>query len=184
MDLARLFVLRRDAGILKKYLPPKCTFTALCTIFLIPDLICVDEYVVFITPTKLQRDIFQRILTRDNIDNISATHTAESLALINLLTKISNSPILLKATVDQARSKGNSGDMIKKVALEDAVRFIPERAQVEDVSLSGACHLRYHHMECLRLYREACRSRKPSPSNLQGTGDSTRTNVAVKLISV
>ena len=97
----------------------------------------LDEYVVFVTPTQLQRDIFQRILTRDNIDSISATHTAESLALINLLTKISNSPILLKATVDQARSKGDSGEMIKRVALEDAVRFIPERAQVEDVSLSG-----------------------------------------------
>lgn len=103
---------------------------------------------VFITPTKLQRDIFQRILTRDNIDNISSNHTAESLALINLLTKISNSPILLKATVDQARSKGASGDMIKKVALEDAVRFIPERAQVEDVSLSGACQCEYCSMEC------------------------------------
>ncbi|CAL1708125.1 unnamed protein product [Somion occarium] len=119
MGKARMFVLRRDATILKSYLPPKY------------------EYVVFIAPTKLQRDMFQRILTRDNIDNISATHTAESLALINLLTKISSSPILLKATVDQARSKGGTGDVIKKNAIEDALKLLPEKAQVEDVSLSG-----------------------------------------------
>ncbi|KAI0081996.1 hypothetical protein K474DRAFT_1612582 [Panus rudis PR-1116 ss-1] len=119
MEVARKFVLRRDATILKRYLPPKY------------------EYVVFIAPTKLQRDMFQRILTRDNIDSVSTTHTAESLALINLLTKISNSPILLKATVDQARRKGDAGDIVKKNSIEEALKLLPERAQVEDVSLSG-----------------------------------------------
>ncbi|KAI0790697.1 P-loop containing nucleoside triphosphate hydrolase protein [Abortiporus biennis] len=120
MNLAQQFVLRRDATILKRYLPPKY------------------EYVVFITPTQLQRDMFQRILTRDNIDNLSNTSTAESLALINLLTKISNSPILLKATADSAKNKGGQKeDVIKKKSIEDALKLLPEKAKVEDVSLSG-----------------------------------------------
>lgn len=97
-----------------------------------------DEYVVFIAPTQLQRDMFTRILTRDNIDNISNSSTAESLALINLLTKISNSPILLQATVDHAKAKGaQAGDMIKKKAIEDALSLLPAGARVDDVSLSG-----------------------------------------------
>lgn len=93
---------------------------------------------VFITPTKLQRDMFTRILTRDNIDNLSNSSTAESLALINLLTKISNSPILLQATVAHARAKGGeTGDMIKKQAIEDALSLLPSGARIDDVSLSG-----------------------------------------------
>lgn len=96
----------------------------------------VDEYVVFITPTKLQRSIFQRILTRDNIDNVSRANTAESLALINLLTKIINSPILLKATADQAKNHGEDRG-VKAQAIHDAVKLLPERAQIDDVSLSG-----------------------------------------------
>jgi DNA repair and recombination protein RAD54B len=52
-----------------------------------------------------------------------------------LLTKISNSPILLKATVDKAKSSGNQG--VQRVGVEDALRLLPERAQIEDVALSG-----------------------------------------------
>ena len=80
--------------------------------------------------------MFQRILTRDNIDNVSRANTAESLALINLLTKISNSPILLKATADQAKVQGDDGG-VKAQAIQDALKLLPERAQIDDVSLSG-----------------------------------------------
>lgn len=55
-----------------------------------------------------------------------------------MLTKISNSPILLKATADQARIKAQqSGDTVKRDAIEEALTLLPERAQVEDVTLSG-----------------------------------------------
>lgn len=55
-----------------------------------------------------------------------------------MLTKISNSPILLKATLDQARNKaGSGGDAIKLRAIEEAVTLLPGRARVEDVSMSG-----------------------------------------------
>lgn len=98
----------------------------------------IDEYVVFVTPTKLQLSIFNKILTADKLDNLVRNSTAESLALINLLTKISNSPILLKATLDQAKNKGDqSGDMIKRNVVQEAIKLLPDHARVEDVSLSG-----------------------------------------------
>ncbi|KAI0335474.1 hypothetical protein GY45DRAFT_1316794 [Cubamyces sp. BRFM 1775] len=118
--IAKSFVLRREATMLKKYLPPK------------------HEYVVFVTPTKLQLSIFEKILSHDKLDSLVRNSTAESLALINMLTKISNSPILLKATADQARLKAQkSGDTVKSNAIDEALKLLPERAQVEDVSLSG-----------------------------------------------
>ncbi|OCH90260.1 hypothetical protein OBBRIDRAFT_731106 [Obba rivulosa] len=120
MTVARSFVLRRDASTLKKYLPPKY------------------EYVVFVTPTKLQLSIFQKLLTADRLDSLVRNSTAESLALINMLTKISNSPILLKATVDHAKSKANAGgDVIKQHAIQEALTLLPGDARVEDVGLSG-----------------------------------------------
>lgn len=100
----------------------------------------LDEYVVFITPTQLQRDIFHQILTADKLDTLVRNSTAESLALIGMLTKVSNSPILLKAAADKAREKSQKdaeGELIKKDVFAEAARLLPERAQVEDVSLSG-----------------------------------------------
>ncbi|KAA1474331.1 hypothetical protein DENSPDRAFT_840910 [Dentipellis sp. KUC8613] len=120
-SISRSFVLRRDATILKSYLPPK------------------HEYVVFVTPTALQLSIFTKILNPDKLDNIIQDSTAESLALINMLTKISNSPILLKAVADKAKAKMAQGadNRARTTAVEEAVKLLPERAQVEDVSLSG-----------------------------------------------
>ena len=103
-----------------------------------PIVFSVDEYVVFVTPTKLQLSIFEKILSHDKLDSLVRNSTAESLALINILTKISNSPILLKATADQAKLKAQQGgDVVKRNALEEALQLLPERAQIDDVSLSG-----------------------------------------------
>ncbi|KAI9463687.1 P-loop containing nucleoside triphosphate hydrolase protein [Lactarius psammicola] len=121
LAISRSFVLRRDASILKRFLPPKY------------------EYVVFVTPTALQLSIFSKILNPDRLDDIIEHSTAESLALINILTKISNSPILLKAVADKAKAKINQGqDSVERTTVvEEAVKLLPERARVEDVSLSG-----------------------------------------------
>ena len=93
---------------------------------------------MFITPTKVQLSIFEKLLSHDRLDNLVRNSTAESLAMINMLTKISNSPILLKATADQARRKVlQGGDVVKRNAIEEALKSVPDGAQVEDVSLSG-----------------------------------------------
>jgi DNA repair and recombination protein RAD54B len=107
----------------------------------------LGEYVVFITPTKLQLSIFARILNADKMDDLVEGSVAESLALINILTKISTSPVLLKATADKAKSKAPQAISIKKHALDDAVTLLPERLQIDDVSLSGTLWL-----HCFRSY--------------------------------
>jgi DNA repair and recombination protein RAD54B len=118
-------------------LPPKCksAYYHPCALF----IQIQDEYVVFVTPTSLQLSIFRKILNPDRLDNIIEYSTAESLALINILTKISNSPILLKAVADKAKAKVSQGEDNKErtTVVEEAVKLLPERAQVEDVSLSG-----------------------------------------------
>lgn len=92
---------------------------------------------MFIAPTKLQRDIFHKILTAEKLDSLVRNSTADSLALISMLTKISNSPILLKAALDQANERGGEGSIVKSSVVSDAVQYLPTRAQIEDVSLSG-----------------------------------------------
>ena len=98
-----------------------------------------DEYVVFVLPTALQLSIFSKILNPDRLDDIIQHSTAESLALINILTKICNSPILLKAVADKAKEKISHGqDSVERTTIvEEALKLLPERARVEDVSLSG-----------------------------------------------
>ncbi|KAJ3574655.1 hypothetical protein NP233_g1623 [Leucocoprinus birnbaumii] len=119
LTIAKSFVLRRDASLLKNYLPPKY------------------EYVVFITPTTLQLEIFRRILNPDRMDDlIEQSTTAESLALIGVLTKISNSPILLRATAESAKEKEKS--MFHKRNFTEAARLVPENAQIDDMNLSEA----------------------------------------------
>ena len=90
-------------------------------------------------PPELQREIFHKILTADKLDNLVRNSTAESLALIGMLTKVSNSPILLKAAADKAKqqSRDIEGEVIKRNVFADAARLLPDRAQIEDVSLSG-----------------------------------------------
>ena len=100
--------------------------------------VILAEYVVFITPTVLQLSMFYKILNPDKLDDLIQSSTAESLALINILTKISNSPILLKATADNAKNKKNgSVDPVKQGAVDDALNLLPAKSHVADMSLSG-----------------------------------------------
>ncbi|KAG6813679.1 hypothetical protein H0H92_008527 [Tricholoma furcatifolium] len=166
LTVARSFVLRRDATILKNILPPK------------------HEYVVFVTPTALQLSIFSKILHPDKLDDLVQGSTAESLALINVLTKVSNSPILLKATADKA--KENAKDTLRRTGVEDALRLIPEHAEIDDVSLSGKlsalakllafirsdteekCVLVSHYTSTLNILESFCRKKKYSYFRLDG----------------
>ncbi|KLO18384.1 hypothetical protein SCHPADRAFT_899782 [Schizopora paradoxa] len=116
--VARSFVLRRDASILKSYLPPK------------------SEYVVFVSPSKLQKAMFTKILQPDTLSALIGGSMAKSLAMISLLTKLSNSPMLLKAALE--KSKGGRNDIDEAgQAVEEALELLPHNAKLEDVSMSG-----------------------------------------------
>jgi DNA repair and recombination protein RAD54B len=90
---------------------------------------------VFITPTQLQLSIFSAILNPDKLDRLIDGPTAESLALINVLTKISNSPVLLKAQADKARATNT--DAIRRPGIDDALSLLPKDLRIEDFSISG-----------------------------------------------
>lgn len=106
--------------------------TVSCPVLLI---YITDEYVVFVTPSKLQLSMFATILKPEKLDTLIEGSTAESLALIGTLTKVSNSPVLLKAQLDKARM--SKGEHKIRPGLTEAVKLLPERAQIEDFSLSG-----------------------------------------------
>ncbi|KAG6819675.1 hypothetical protein H0H93_009708 [Arthromyces matolae] len=114
-------------------------------------LLCQDDYAVFKrvyeTPILKSRapdasakevEIGEartaQILSQEKLDDLVQSSTAESLAMINVLTKVSNSPILLKATADKA--KADSKDILKRSIIDDASRLIPDDAQIDDVTLS------------------------------------------------
>jgi DNA repair and recombination protein RAD54B len=95
--------------------------------------------VVFVTPTPLQLAMFSKILHPAHLDDLVQSSTAESLALINILIKISNSPILLKAAADNAKDKHDEKGTksFQKKVIQDALQHLPERAHVADMTLSG-----------------------------------------------
>ncbi|EKM80843.1 hypothetical protein AGABI1DRAFT_71424 [Agaricus bisporus var. burnettii JB137-S8] len=165
--VAKSYVLRRDANLLNNYLPPK------------------HEYVVFISPTPLQLQIFRKILTSDREDDIIEQNTtAEALALIGIFTKISNSPILLKAMAANAEGKENS--IFQKRNVADATKLVPVGAQIEDMSLSGKlialsnilkvvhetteekCVLVSHYTSTLNILEAFCRKKQYSYFRLDG----------------
>lgn len=118
--ITKSFVLRRETGVIQSRLPPK------------------HEYVVFVVPTPLQLALYTTILQSEKIDNLVQSSQSESLALINMLVKISNSPILLKATIDSSREKiQNSSGGLRADDFRQIIEMLPQRVDVADVSLSG-----------------------------------------------
>jgi DNA repair and recombination protein RAD54B len=93
------------------------------------------EYVVFITPTETQLNMFAKMLANDQLDDLVSGSTADSLALINHLTKISSSPILLKAKSDSIQHKANATTQDRLIM--EAAKLLPSNLQIYDVSLSG-----------------------------------------------
>jgi hypothetical protein len=55
--------------------------------------------------------------------------------MIQMLTKISGSPVLLQASADKARKSG--GNLAKNTVLMEAVKLLPDCVEPEDVTLSG-----------------------------------------------
>ncbi|KAJ3760057.1 P-loop containing nucleoside triphosphate hydrolase protein [Lentinula raphanica] len=168
-NIAKSFVLRREATILGNYLPPK------------------HEYVVFVRPTALQLSIFAKVLDPNKVDDfVDYNSTAESLALINILTKISSSPILLKAVMDKNHSQHNVDDL-RRANLAEALQLIPSHSQIEDLSLSGKmialsrllayikqetdekCVLVSHYTSTLNILESFCKKKNYSYFRLDGS---------------
>nr|KIR87253.1 DNA repair and recombination protein RAD54B [Cryptococcus tetragattii IND107] len=117
-DLAKLskeFVLRRTAAVLEHYLPPKY------------------EYVIFVAPSLLQLRVLSNLLDPSIVGSFIRGHGAQSLALIDLMRKISNSPMLLKRKDDElARADDDLGS-----ATSAAISAIPGDTNINDVTASG-----------------------------------------------
>ncbi|KAI9766879.1 MAG: helicase [Geoglossum simile] len=92
-SLTKLFILRRTAEILSKYLPPKA------------------EYVLFCRPTTAQVSVYRAVLESPAFSNVLGS-TEASLQLITLLKKVCNSPTLLASRRDGGESSNRSIDTL------------------------------------------------------------------------
>lgn len=86
---------------------------------------------VFIKPTALQLSIFDAILKPEVVDDVVHGSMAKSLALIQLLTKVCNSPYLLK------KLEGSAAQASPPPNVKAALSLLPSSAGPEDFSLSG-----------------------------------------------
>ncbi|TYJ57577.1 hypothetical protein B9479_001659 [Cryptococcus floricola] len=116
--LSREFVLRRTAAVLENYLPPKY------------------EYVVFIAPSKLQLSVLSRLLDPKIVGKFIRGHGAQSLALIDIMRKISNSPMLLRKKDEETGDNGRT-DSDLSTAKSAALSAIPASTHINDVNNSG-----------------------------------------------
>ncbi|WVN85841.1 uncharacterized protein L203_100993 [Cryptococcus depauperatus CBS 7841] len=112
--LSKEFVLRRTAAVLENYLPPKY------------------EYVVFVSPSPLQLSVLSRLLDPRIINTYIRGQGSQSLALIDVMRKISNSPLLLKKRDDDII---RSDDI--STATSAALEAIPSNAYIDVVTASG-----------------------------------------------
>ncbi|WRT64040.1 uncharacterized protein IL334_000967 [Kwoniella shivajii] len=112
--LSKEFVLRRDTGVMENFLPPK------------------HEYVLFIAPSLLQLSVLARLLNPSIVGGLLRGFGAQSLAMIDMMRKISNSPMLLRKKDDD----GIAADAIG-TALSEAKSAIPLDVNINDVNTSG-----------------------------------------------
>ena len=102
------------------------------------------DYVVFVSPTRLQLAMLSKILSKDAVNRLAHSSTAKSLAAIGSLMKLCNSPMLLMknresiSLVARPEAKqSDSEDDLNTDAISLATTCIPKEAKFADVSLSG-----------------------------------------------
>ncbi|EIW72633.1 hypothetical protein TREMEDRAFT_36825 [Tremella mesenterica DSM 1558] len=113
--LSEKFVLRRTADVLSNYLPPR------------------HDYVIFVAPATLQLEVFSRLLNPSLLGNfLRAGSGMMSLALIDSLRKVSNSPSLLRKKDEESIPLDEIG-----TGREEALKIIPKDTSVVDLDSSG-----------------------------------------------
>jgi DNA repair and recombination protein RAD54B len=98
-SLTKVFILRRTAEILSKYLPPK------------------TEYVLFCQPTQAQVQVYQHVLASPFFGKALGSSEA-SLQLITLLKKVCNAPRLLVKKDENAPSNSNVAELLEVIPSE------------------------------------------------------------------
>ncbi|EDN09656.1 conserved hypothetical protein [Histoplasma mississippiense (nom. inval.)] len=95
-NLTSLFILRRTADILLKYLPPK------------------TEYVLLCNPTSSQKNIYHHVLSSP-IFQCALGNSESALQLITILKKLCNSPSLLKPRNSDQTPNSTLGALISSL---------------------------------------------------------------------
>jgi DNA repair and recombination protein RAD54B len=98
-SLTKMFILRRTAEILSKYLPPR------------------TEYVLFCKPTQAQVQVYQHVLASPFFGKVLGSSEA-SLQLITLLKKVCNAPRLLIKKGENAPSNSNVAELLEVIPSE------------------------------------------------------------------
>lgn len=102
-QLTSMFILRRSADLLSKYLPPK------------------TEYVVFCRPTAAQSSIYNLVLASPMFQSVLGSSSESALQLITVLKKLCNSPSLLNATSESSSSSSKEGSTSMVEALSETI---------------------------------------------------------------
>ncbi|KAF7879170.1 hypothetical protein EAF04_000369 [Stromatinia cepivora] len=99
-ELTKLFILRRNASILAKYLKPK------------------TEYVLFCKPTQAQAEVYQHVLASPVFGRVLGSSEA-SLQLITMLKKVCNAPsLLVKKSDTDTPSNSNVAQLLDSIPPE------------------------------------------------------------------
>jgi DNA repair and recombination protein RAD54B len=116
----------------------------------------VVEYVVFVSPTRLQLAMLSNILSKDAVNKLAHSSTAKSLAAIGSLMKLCNSPMLLLKNEQSSSGVAKPGDSendLNSDAISRAITCIPKEARFADVSLSGKLIVLANILRTLRKVR-------------------------------
>ena len=95
-----------------------------------------DEYVIFITPTSLQKKIFTAILNPNALSALLKDSMVRTLAMIRQLTKISTSPALLKKEGSNGQKKHVDDDEEDQEAADNVLNMLANISP-DDVEISG-----------------------------------------------
>lgn len=89
------------------------------------------------TPSILQRSMFLEILKPDTLSSILRGSMARSLAMIQLLTKLSTSPVLLMKGRQKTKMDDDDRSREGQESVQEALKLLPDDASPENVELSG-----------------------------------------------
>lgn len=107
---------------------------------------------VFVRPTPLQLRLFSVILNPDVVDD-AVQNITKSLSLINTLTKVCNSPMLLKKGDDIPFAAAAPESKAVPNNIKAVLSLLPQDAEMGNFALSGKLSLLERFLHDLRMVR-------------------------------